>query len=98
MQTGNVIETHEHVETHEHADGFKEWSSCHHRRGLRRAARGVDSVCSVFKSAMNCGDSLVGFPSRQSVEQVHDARLAKITLGAFAIWLDPFRGVHQASS
>ena len=33
---------------------------------------------------MNRGDGLVGSPSRQSVEQFHEAH------GGFAIWLDPF--------
>ena len=33
---------------------------------------------------MNINDRLVGFPSRQSVEQFHEAH------GGFAIWLDPF--------
>jgi hypothetical protein len=32
----------------------------------------------------------VGSPSRKSVEQFREARLVRITLGAFAIWLDPF--------
>ena len=33
---------------------------------------------------MNISDRLVGSPSRQSVEQFHEAH------GGFAIWLDPF--------
>jgi hypothetical protein len=31
-----------------------------------------------------------GFSSRQSIEQLHEARLVRITRGGFAIWLDPF--------
>jgi hypothetical protein len=33
--------------------------------------RGVDSVCSVFKGAMNRGDGLLGPASRQSIELFH---------------------------
>ena len=33
---------------------------------------------------MNSSDRLVGSPSRQCVQQFHDAH------GGFAIWLDPF--------
>jgi len=39
---------------------------------------------------MRSRDRLVGFPSRQSIEQFHEARLVGITHGGFAIWLDPF--------
>jgi hypothetical protein len=39
---------------------------------------------------MSSSDRLVGSPSRQSVEQLGEARLVRITRGAFAIWLDPF--------
>jgi hypothetical protein len=39
---------------------------------------------------MSSSDTLAGSPSRQSVEQLREARLVRITLGAFAIWLDPF--------
>ncbi len=39
---------------------------------------------------MRSSDRLVGSPSRPSVEQFREARLVRITLGAFAIWLDPF--------
>jgi hypothetical protein len=34
---------------------------------------------------MNSSDRLVGSPSRQSIEQFHEAH------GGFAIWLNPFR-------
>jgi hypothetical protein len=33
--------------------------------------RGVDSVCSLFKGAMNRGDGLLGPASRQSIELFH---------------------------
>ena len=39
---------------------------------------------------MRSSDRFVGSPSRKSVEQVRETRLVRITLGAFAIWLDPF--------
>ena len=31
-----------------------------------------------------------GFSLRQPIEEVHQARLVRITHGRFAIWLDPF--------
>jgi len=39
---------------------------------------------------MSSSDRLVGSPLRQCVEQFHEAHLVRITLGGFAIWLDPF--------
>ena len=51
---------------------------------------GVESVWSLFKDAMNVSDSFVGSRSPKSVELFHQARLVRITNGAFAIWLDPF--------
>jgi len=39
---------------------------------------------------MSSGDRLVRSPSRQIVEQFHEARLVRIALWRFAIWLDPF--------
>ena len=39
---------------------------------------------------MRSSDRLVGSPSRQRVEQFHEARLVRITHGGLAIWLDPF--------
>jgi hypothetical protein len=39
---------------------------------------------------MSSSDRLVGSPLRQSVELFQEARLVGITLGGFAIWLDPF--------
>src|SRR5438034_901262 len=39
---------------------------------------------------MRSSDRLVGSPSRQRIEQFHEARLVRITHGGFAIWLDPF--------
>ncbi len=39
---------------------------------------------------MNSSDRLVGFRSRESVEQLSKARLVRITPWAFAIWFDPF--------
>ena len=39
---------------------------------------------------MRSSDRLVGSPSRESIELFYEARLVRITLGAFAIWLDPF--------
>lgn len=35
-------------------------------------------------------DRSVGFPSRQSSDHLREARVVRITLGGFAIWLDPF--------
>jgi hypothetical protein len=32
----------------------------------------------------------MGFSSRQPSQQLHETRLVRITLGRFAIWLDPF--------
>jgi hypothetical protein len=37
---------------------------------------------------MNRDSRLVGSPLRECIEQFHQARLVRITLGAFAIWLD----------
>src|SRR5207244_12972821 len=39
---------------------------------------------------MRRNDRSVGAPSRQSVEHFREARVVRITRGAFAIWLDPF--------
>jgi hypothetical protein len=39
---------------------------------------------------MSSSRRLVGSRSRERVEQFHEARLVRITHGAFAIWLDPF--------
>ena len=39
---------------------------------------------------MRKNDRSVGSPSRQSVEHFREARVVRITLGGFAIWLDPF--------
>jgi len=39
---------------------------------------------------MNSSDRLVGSPSRESVEQLREARLVRITHGGFTIWFDPF--------
>ena len=39
---------------------------------------------------MNTSDRLVGSRSRESIEQVHEARFVRITDGRFAIWLNPF--------
>jgi hypothetical protein len=39
---------------------------------------------------MRTSHRLLGSPSRKSVEQFREARVVRITLGAFAIWLDPF--------
>ena len=39
---------------------------------------------------MRSSDRLVGSPSRQRVEQFHEARLIRITRGTFTVWLDPF--------
>jgi hypothetical protein len=35
-------------------------------------------------------DRSVGSPSRQSADRIREARVVRITLGGFAIWLDPF--------
>jgi len=39
---------------------------------------------------MRINDRLGRSPSRQSIEQFHEARFIRITRGALAIWLDPF--------
>jgi hypothetical protein len=39
---------------------------------------------------MNISDILVGFCSRECIEQFHEARFVRITHGGLAIWLDPF--------
>ena len=39
---------------------------------------------------MNSSNRLVESPSRESIELFHETRLVRITLGGFAIWLDPF--------
>ena len=39
---------------------------------------------------MRINNRLSGFSSLQTIEQFHQARLVRITNGAFAIWLDPF--------
>jgi hypothetical protein len=39
---------------------------------------------------MRRNDRSVGFPSRQSVDHFREARVVRITLRGFAIWLDPF--------
>jgi hypothetical protein len=39
---------------------------------------------------MRRNDRSVGSPSRQSVDHFREARVVRITLGGFAIWLDPF--------
>src|SRR6187551_1818529 len=39
---------------------------------------------------MRRNDRSVGSPSRQSVEHFREARVVRITLWGFAIWLDPF--------
>ena len=41
-------------------------------------------------SVMRSSDRLVGSASRQGVEHFREARVVRITLGGFAIWLDPF--------
>jgi hypothetical protein len=40
---------------------------------------------------MRNNDRSVGSPWRQSVDHFREARVVRITLGGFAIWLDPFR-------
>jgi hypothetical protein len=39
---------------------------------------------------MNISDILVGFCSRECIEQFHEARFVRITHRGLAIWLDPF--------
>ena len=39
---------------------------------------------------MSSSDRLVGSRSRESIELFHETRLVRITLGGFAIWIDPF--------
>ena len=48
------------------------------------------SICSLFEKTMRINNRLGGFSSRQTIEQLHEARLVRITHGRFAIWLDPF--------
>ena len=50
----------------------------------------VELMCSLFEKPMRINNGLVGFSSRQTSEQFHEARLVRITHGRFAIWLDPF--------
>ena len=38
---------------------------------------------------MNISDRLVGFRSRECVEQFYQTRLVRVTHGEFAIWLNP---------
>jgi hypothetical protein len=51
----------------------------------------AESVCSLFEKTMRINNRLSGFSSPQTIEQVHQARLVRITYGRFAIRLDPFR-------
>jgi hypothetical protein len=44
--------------------------------------RGADSAYALFERAVD---------SSERFEQFHEACLVRITHGAFAIWLDPFR-------
>ena len=39
---------------------------------------------------MRRNDRSIGSPSRQSSEHFREARVVRITLGGFAIWLNPF--------
>jgi hypothetical protein len=48
-------------------------------------------VCSLFEKTMRINNRLGGFSSPQTIEQFHQARLIRVALGRFAIWLDPFR-------
>ena len=41
-------------------------------------------------AVMNSSNRLVESPSRKSIELFHETRLVRITLGGFAIWIDPF--------
>ena len=50
----------------------------------------AESVCSLFEKPMRINNRLSGFSSRQTIEQLHQARLVRITHRRFAIWLDPF--------
>jgi hypothetical protein len=52
--------------------------------------RGADSAYALFERAVDSSERFVGSASRR-VEQFHKACLVRITHGAFAIWLDPFR-------
>ena len=49
----------------------------------------LSSYCR-FQCAMRRNDRSIGSPSRQSSEHFREARVVRITLGGFAIWLDPF--------
>ena len=49
-----------------------------------------ESVCSLFEKPMRINNRSSGFSLRQPIEEVHQARLVRITHGRFAIWLDPF--------
>ena len=40
---------------------------------------------------MRINNTVSGFSSRQTIEQLRQARLVRITHGRFAIWFDPFR-------
>src|SRR5262245_19515944 len=49
-----------------------------------------DQMCSLFQKTVRINNGLSGFSSLQTIEQFHQARLVRITLGRFAIWLNPF--------
>jgi hypothetical protein len=48
-------------------------------------------MCSLFEKTMRINNRLSGFSSLQTIEQFHQTRLVRITLGRFATWLDPIR-------
>ena len=48
-------------------------------------------MCSLFQKTVRINNRLSGFSSLETIEQFHQARLVRITLGRFAITLDPVR-------
>jgi len=48
-------------------------------------------MCSLFQKTVRINNGLSGFSSLQTIEQFHQARLVRITLGRFATRLYPIR-------
>jgi hypothetical protein len=46
---------------------------------------------SLFQKTVRIDNRLSGFSSLQTIEQFHQTRLVRITLGRFATWLNPIR-------
>ena len=57
---------------------------------VRVAQRHILPSSSLFENAISGSDRLVGSASRQTAEQLREARLVRIAHGTLAIGLDPF--------